>query len=176
MYLIFTDVSIGSRISDSIGNGIVKFYSLPFPSFGITLALTVTSGYVNCYASDRYRNPNQYSYDWFVNVRNYWEVYIDPRDISRPVGSFLYIAIVGANATNMYQVNSSSGDTLTVGKHLMTNDTLNSSAHTIGVYVINFRQEKMLPMHAVGDIFSAIFSTHENFTASLRVQLMLLEK
>ena len=71
-------------------------------------------------------------------------MYIDPNDISRPVGSFLYVAIVGANATNTYQVNSSSGDTLTVGKHLMTSITLNSNTHTIGKYCINenFHQEK----------------------------------
>ena len=79
----------------------------------------MTSGYVNCYASDRYRNPNQYSFDWYVGIGSYWEVYIDPGDISRPVGSFLYVSIVGANASNTYQVNSSTGDVLTVGKHFV---------------------------------------------------------
>ena len=103
-------------IGDTISNGSIKFYSVPFPANGITLALTVSSGYVNCYASDRYRNPNQYEYDWFVDVRSYWEVYFDPRVISRPVGNILYVSFLGINAANIYQVNSSSGDTLTAGK------------------------------------------------------------
>lgn len=113
-----TDVNVGTMIGDTIPNGIIRFYSFPFPSTGITLSLTVTSGYVNCYASDRYRNPDQYQYDWFVDVRNYFELYLDPRAISRPVGRFLYVSFLGVDSTNVYQVNSTSGDTLTVGKPL----------------------------------------------------------
>lgn len=117
---LLIDVSIGSVVGDTIANGIIKFYSLPFPSNGVTLSLTVTSGYVNCYASDRYRNPNQYQYDWFVDVRNYFEIYLDPRVISRPVGSFLYVSFLGIGSSNIYQVNTSSGDILTVGKPYTT--------------------------------------------------------
>lgn len=109
-------MNIGIAIGDTISGGIIKFYSFPFPSNGITLSLTVRSGYVNCYASDRYRNPDQNQYDWFVEVRNYFELYLDPRMISRPVGSFLHVSFLGVDLTNVYQVNSSSGDTLTVGK------------------------------------------------------------
>ena len=114
--LITVDFSIGAVIGDTISNGVIKFYSLPFPANGVTLSLTVTSGYINCYASDRYRNPNQYEYDWFVVVRNYWEVFLDPSVISRPVGSFLYVSFQGVSTANIYLVNSSAGDYLTVGK------------------------------------------------------------
>lgn len=113
---IAADFGIGAVIGDTILNRVIKFYSLPFPASGITLSLTVTSGYVNCYASDRYRNPNEYEYDWFVAIRDYWEVFLDPTTISRPLGSFLYVSFQGISASNVYLVNSSSGDYLTVGK------------------------------------------------------------
>lgn len=113
---IDADFGIGAVIGDTISNGVIKFYSLPFPANGITLSLTVTSGYVNCYASDRYRNPNEYEYDWFVAIRDYWEVFLDPNAISRPLGSFLYVSFQGINTSNVYLVNSSSGDYLTIGK------------------------------------------------------------
>lgn len=114
--VVKSDVSIGTVVGDTIANGIIKFYSFPFPTNGITLSLTVPSGYVNCYASDRYRNPNQYEYDWFVDVRNYWEIFLDPQVLMRPVGSFLYVSFLGVNPANVYQVNSSSGNILTVGE------------------------------------------------------------
>ena len=112
---INADFGIGAVIGDTILNGVIKFYSLPFPANGITLSLTVISGYVNCYASDRYRNPNEYEYDWFVAISDYWEVFLDPTAISRPLGSFLYISFQGIGTSNVYLVNSSSGDYLTVG-------------------------------------------------------------
>ena len=107
-------------IDNTISSGVIKFYSMPFSTSGITLALTVPSGYVNCYASDRYRNPNQYMYDWFVDVRDYWEVYLDPRVLSRPVGSNLYVSFLGIDATNIFRVNTSSADTRTVGNYIFT--------------------------------------------------------
>lgn len=113
---IAADFGIGAVIGDTISNRVIKFYSLPFPASGITLSLTVTSGYVNCYASDQYRNPNEYEYDWFVAIRDYWEVFLDPSAISRPLGSFLYVSFQGISTSNVYLVNSSSGDYLTVGK------------------------------------------------------------
>lgn len=101
---------------NTISNGVIKFYSLPFPTNGLTLNLTISSGYVYCYASDRFRNPNQYMYDWFINVRDYWEVYLDPRTLSRPAGSFLYVSFLGVNTANIYQAESVQGNTLTVGE------------------------------------------------------------
>jgi hypothetical protein len=111
-----TDLSIGSVFGNTIPSGVIKFYSLPFPANGLTLNITISSGYVYCYASDRFRNPNQYMYDWYIDVRDYWEVYLDPRSLSRPVGSFLYVSFFGVNAANVYLAESAQGDTLTVGK------------------------------------------------------------
>ena len=101
---------------NTISNGIIKFYSLPFPADGLTLNLTVSSGYVYCYASDRFRNPNQYMYDWYIDVRNYWEFYFDPRALSRSAGNFLYVSFFGVNAANIYLAESAQGNTLTVGE------------------------------------------------------------
>lgn len=110
------DIGIGGVIGDTISNGVIKFYSLPFPVDGLTLNLTVTAGYINCYISDRFRNPNQYMYDWFIDVNDYWEVYIDPQTLSRTPGSFLYVSFLGVVTTNVYRAESSLGNTLTVGK------------------------------------------------------------
>lgn len=101
---------------NTISNGIIKFYSLPFPADGLTLNFTVSSGYVYCYASDRFRNPNQYMYDWYIDVRNYWEFYFDPRVLSRSADSFLYVSFFGVNAANIYLAESAQGNTLTVGE------------------------------------------------------------
>ena len=105
-------------IGGTILQGRVKFYSSPFYSNGTTLKLTVTTGTINCYASDRFRNPNQYEYDWTVEVRDYWEIYIDPLMLSRPAESILYVSFLGLNVSNTYQVNISSGNTLTLGEAL----------------------------------------------------------
>ena len=105
---------------NTISNGVIKFYSLPFPANGLTLNLTISSGYIYCYVSDRFRNPNQYMYDWFIDVRDYWEVYADPRVLARSAGSFLYVSFFGVNIANAYQAESAQGNTLTVGKSAST--------------------------------------------------------
>ena len=111
-----TDLSIGTVFGNTISNGVIKFYSLPFPAEGLTLNLTVSSGYVYCYVSDRFRNPNQYMYDWYIDLRDYWEFYFDPRALSRSAGSFLYVSFFGVNAANIYLAESAQGNTLTVGE------------------------------------------------------------
>ena len=110
------DINIGTVFRDTISSGIIKFYSLPFPADGLTLNVTVSSGYINCYVSDRFRNPNQYMYDQFIAVMDYWEVYLDPQTLSSSAGSILYVSFLGVNAVNAYQVESFLGNTLTVGE------------------------------------------------------------
>ena len=116
MHNLHADISIGSVFGDTISNEVVKFYSFPFPGNGLTLNWSLSSRYIDCYASDRYRNPNQYMYDWFVEVRDYWETFFDPRDLSRTAGSFLYVSFLGVDTTNTYQAESFIGNTLTVGE------------------------------------------------------------
>ena len=114
----FNDTGLDSEaaIGDTVLQGGIKFYSSPFFINGTTLKLTVTTGTINCYASDRFRNPNQYEYDWTVEVRDYWEIYIDPLTLSRPAESILYVSFLGLDVSNAYQVDISSGNTLTLGE------------------------------------------------------------
>lgn len=55
-------------------------------------------------------------YDWFIEVRDYWEVYLDPRVLSRTPGSFLYVSFIGVDSANAYLAESSMGNVLTVGE------------------------------------------------------------
>lgn len=80
---------------------------------GVTLNMSVSSGYIKCYASDRFRNPNQNAYDWFVAVEDYMEVYLVPQD---PTRTALYVSFLGVNTVNIYQAQSSLDNTLTVGE------------------------------------------------------------
>lgn len=112
-FCFFAEIGIGTLFSSTISNGIIEYYSFPFPADGITLSLSVSSGYINCYASDRFRNPNQNAYDWVVSVRDYMEVYLVPRVSTRRV---LYVSFLGIDMLNVFQAQSSPGNTLTVGK------------------------------------------------------------
>ena len=103
---------------NTISNGVIKFYSLPFPANGLTLNLTVSSGSIYCYASDRFRNPNQYMHDWFLVVREYWELYLDPQALLRPAGMFLYVSFFGIDSVNVYKAESSPNSTLTLGESI----------------------------------------------------------
>ena len=111
-----TDINIGTVFGDTISNGVIKFYSLPFSAGGLTFNLTVSSGYISCYISDRFRNPNQYMFDQFIIVRDYYEVYLDPQTLSGTQGRYLYVSFLGGNSVNVYQAQSFLGDALTVGE------------------------------------------------------------
>lgn len=111
-----TDVDSEAAIGDTVLQGGIKFYSSPFFTNGTTLKLIVIIGTINCYASDRFRNPNQYEYDWTVEVRDYWEIYFDPLTLPRPAESILYMSFLGLDISNTYQVDISSGNTLTLGE------------------------------------------------------------
>ena len=114
--ILIAGVNIGAVFSETISTAVIKFYSLPFRANGITLNVTVTSGYVYCYASDRFRNPNQYMYDWIINVNNYWEVYLNPSLLSRPQGSILYVSFYGVDSSNVYLAQTHLGNALTDGE------------------------------------------------------------
>ena len=51
----------------------------------------------------------------FIDVRSYWEVYLDPQVLSGTIGDFLYVSFLGVDALSIYQAESSLGNTLTVG-------------------------------------------------------------
>ena len=105
---------------DTISIGVIKFYSLPFPAGGLTLNLTVSSGYISCYVSDRFRNPNQYMFDRFIIVGDYYEVYLDPQTLSGTQGRYVYVSFLGGNSVNGYQAESFLGNALTVGEYAIS--------------------------------------------------------
>ena len=77
----------------------------------MTIQLTVSIGYVVCYASDRYQNPNAaQGYDWRIEVSGYADVFLDPSLLSRTVGSTVYVAIEGTSTTNTFTLGNTEGD------------------------------------------------------------------
>lgn len=96
----------------------VYFWISPWTSAGVTVSVTLSSGYVVCYASDRFQTPSNlpgYA-DWTVTLTNeYTEVYIDPSTLGRPIGSFLSFAFLGRQSNNNFTVQVDSGRVLTTG-------------------------------------------------------------
>ena len=73
-------------------------------------------------------------YDWFIDVRDYWEVYLDPQLLSRTPGSFLYVSFQGVDTENVYQAQSFVDNTLTVGK-LIFIEYLTSPTQCIKLFI-----------------------------------------
>lgn len=104
-------VAVNSSSSDTVGNGERSYFQFPFPSYGVTIQLSVNVGYVVCYASDRYQNPNEaQGYDWRIEVSSYSDVFLDPSLISRSVGSTVYVAIEGTSTSNTFTLGNIEGD------------------------------------------------------------------
>lgn len=97
--------------TDTVEEGTRVYYQFQFPSDGVTIILNVTSGYVICYASDRYQNPNEaQGYDWKIEVSGYADIYLNPSYLSRSAGSTVYVAIEGVNASNHFTLGNDEGD------------------------------------------------------------------
>ena len=101
---------MGSAVSVSIAGGVIKYYSVPFSSGGITLRLDVSAGYITCYVSDIVRNPGPGNYVWLINTGGYADGFIDPTQFGRSGTRYIYVALVGVNALNTYLFNSTSGN------------------------------------------------------------------
>lgn len=86
------------------------YYQFIFPSNGITLFLNVSTGSVNCYASDRYENTNEELYDWTLTVDEYADIFIDPSTLGRTPGTYMYVSLEGVQSYNIYSLNSEDGD------------------------------------------------------------------
>ena len=98
-------------VSDSLGAGERTYYEFDFDANGVTLRLTVTSGTLICYASDLIQNPNEeQGYVWKVTTSGYIDVFLDPDSLTRIAGSTLYVALEGADLSNNYTFNSTTGD------------------------------------------------------------------
>ena len=104
-------IAINSTLIDTIGEGDRVYYQFDFPSNGVTVVLNVTTGYIICYASDRYQNPNEaQGYDWRVKVSGYADVFLDPSLLPRSPGSTVYIGLEGSDQTNHFNLQNTEGD------------------------------------------------------------------
>lgn len=106
-------IAVNGTSTDTVVHGDRKYFQFPFPSYGVTLQLTVSTGYVICYASDRYANPNQeQGYDWRVEVSSFADVFLDPSLLSRTPGTTIYVAIEGYNngASSTFTLGNTEGD------------------------------------------------------------------
>ena len=107
-----------------IGNGLpssgqyVYFWISSWTSAGVTVSITLSSGSLVCYASDRYQTPSSlpgYA-DWIVTITNeYTETFLDSATLGRPIGSFLSFAFLGQQSTNNFTFQVDSGRVLTSG-------------------------------------------------------------
>lgn len=111
-------VAVNSSSSDTVGYGERSYFQFPFPSYGVTIQVSVSVGYVICYASDRYQNPNAVQgYDWRIEISSYSDVFLDPSLLSRPVGSTVYVAIEGSSTSNTFTLGNTEGDRRGVYHH-----------------------------------------------------------
>jgi hypothetical protein len=104
-------ITVGTALTTSIGYGTISYYQYYFPSNGITITLNVATGTINCYASDRFQNPNEELYDWKIVVSGYSDVFIDPDLIDRTPGNNIYIGLQGVGSSNTFTLDSTTGDT-----------------------------------------------------------------
>lgn len=116
-----TILSFGGIGSGLPGSGQYVYFWLPsWTSSGVTVSITLNSGYLICYASDRYQTPSSlpgYA-DWVVTINSeYTETFIDPSSLGRPRGSFLSFAFLGQQSVNNFTIQIDSGRVLTTGKH-----------------------------------------------------------
>lgn len=115
MFSAFIALTISTILSRTLVSGGVAYYNLPYPSNGLTLTLTVTSGRIVCYASVSVRNPTESNYDWKVDTTGREEAYLDPAFLSRVGRPRVFIALVGRSGTNSFTLNSTRGGSSAVG-------------------------------------------------------------
>ena len=104
-------VATNTTSTGTVRKGERIYYRFTFLTSGVTITLNVIGGFVVCYASDRYRNPNEaQGYDWRIEVGGYADVYLDPSLLSRTPGATLYVAIEGVNTSNHFTLGNTEGD------------------------------------------------------------------
>ena len=104
-------VALNGSSTDTVGYRERVYFQFPFPTYGVTIQLSITSGTVVCYASDRYENPNEeQGYDWRVETSSYVDVFLDPSLLSYSAGSIVYVAIEGNAVSNTFTLGNMEGD------------------------------------------------------------------
>ena len=103
-------------LTRTLGSGTTEYYNLPYPSDGLTLTLTVTSGRIICYASISVRTPSESNYDWKVDTTGREEAYLDPAFLNQVGRPRVFIALVGVSGSNTFSLNSTRGGSSAVGR------------------------------------------------------------
>ena len=124
LLMTLADVGIGGTTAATIGNSVIKYYTIPFTSGGITLRMDVSGGYVDCYISDTVRHPGPYNYpyldvlEWRLHTGDYEDIFIDPAQFSRSRAHYIYVAVRGGYNyynRNSYLMTSASGNFMSQG-------------------------------------------------------------
>ena len=125
-------VALNGSSTDTVGYGERVYFQFPFPTYGVTIQLGVTSGTVVCYASDRYQNPNEeQGYDWRVETSGYVDVFLDPSLLSYSAGSIVYVAIEGTTVTNTFALGNMEGDRRGIAHYIVCT---NYNKYTLTLY------------------------------------------
>lgn len=104
-------VALDVNVSSSLTNGQILYYQYGFSSSGLTIRLTISSGYVICYASDLIQNPNDdQGYVWRVTSSGFIDTFLDPSSLNRPAGTTLYVALEGSASSSSFTLGVTSGD------------------------------------------------------------------
>ena len=115
---LLADILVGSGVLDTLSQGQFRYYEYPFPVIGLTIWLSVGLGRVVCYASDRVLNPSEDNgYDWKIETSGFVDTFLDPASLGRPAGAAVFIALQGVLVANNFTLNSTSGNTETIGKN-----------------------------------------------------------
>ena len=71
-----------------------------------------------CYASDRIPNPSEDNgYDWKIEASGFVDTFLDPASLGRQAGVAVFIALQGVLDANNFTLNSTTGNTETIGEH-----------------------------------------------------------
>ena len=108
---------MGSGVLDTLIQGQFRYYEYSFPVTGLTVRLDVGLGRVVCYASDRIPNPSEDNgYDWKIEASGFVDTFLDPASLGRPAGVIVFIALQGVLDANNFTLNSTTGNTETIGE------------------------------------------------------------
>ena len=123
------------------------YFEFPFPTYGVTIQLTVSSGYVICFASDIYRNPNEaQGYTWRIEVSGFEDIFLDPLLLSYTPGSVVYVAIEGASSSSSsFTLANTEGDRRSTYAHFM----LHSACTTNLLYFHSFSSNCLGSKHYI---------------------------
>ena len=88
----------------SLTGGQWAYFNFPYPSEGITITLTVTSGTVNCYASLLNRRPHASNYTWTISTSGTNDLYLDPEIVTSVIRSRVFVSIQGISSSNIFSL------------------------------------------------------------------------